>query len=72
MTVVPEIKNFFGMAPPEPLRIAQLLGLPPETATVGDPDEYTYMLVLHGRKEDGSTISAGIKSVKTTAEYFEK
>lgn len=26
--------------------------------------------VLHGRKEDGSTISVGTKSVKTTAEYF--
>lgn len=164
VTVVPEIKNFFGMTQPEPLRIAQLLGLPPEAASVGDPGEHTYMLemwvspqdlfrpcpdteiwdsacevgvagnpstldtimattgpnygmfmtypdwfsnqtsysysldsdpypwtrlgytydwgsnnpvglsefVLHGRKEDGSTISVGIKSVKTTAEYFEE
>ena len=164
VTVVPEIKNFFGMTQPEPLRIAQLLGLPPEAANEGDPGEYRYMLemwvspqdlfrpcpdteiwdtacgaefavnslmpdkirattgpdhgmfmtypdwfnnqtlysytfdsapypwtrlgytydwgsrnpvglsefVLHGRKEDGSTISVGIKSVKTTAEYFEK
>ena len=28
--------------------------------------------VLHGRKVDGSKISVGIKSVKTTAEYFTK
>lgn len=166
VTVVPEIKNFFGITRPESLRIAQLLGLPPEAATAGNPNEYTYMLemwvspkdlfrpcpdteisdtvcetdfptdsfrmldpnnrvrvtagpesgvfktysswftnqarysytmgsapypwtrlgytydwgssnhvgvsefVLHGRKEDGSTISVGIKSVKTTAEYF--
>jgi len=166
VTVVPEIKNFFGAAIPQPLRIAQLLGLPPTAATAGDPNEYKYMLelwvspqdlfrpcpdteisdttcetsfptdpfrmldpsntvratagpeygdfmvytswftnqahysytlgsspypwtrlgytydwgssnhvglsefVLHGRKEDGSTISVGIKSVKTTAEYF--
>ena len=26
--------------------------------------------VLHGRKEDGSGIAVGIKSVKTTVEYF--
>ena len=26
--------------------------------------------VLHGRKVVGSTISVGIKTVKTTAEYF--
>lgn len=166
VTVVPEMKNFFGLVRPEPLRIAQLLGLPPTAATVGDAGEYKYMLemwvspqdlfrpcpdteisdtvcetsfptdlfrmldlnnkvratvgpeygvfktysswfnnhtrysyttgsspypwtrlgytydwgssnhtglsefVLHGRKEDGSTISVGIKSVKTTAEYF--
>ncbi|NVN90305.1 MAG: hypothetical protein HXX11_06835 [Desulfuromonadales bacterium] len=30
MTVVPEIRNFFGISVPQPLRIAQLLGLPPE------------------------------------------
>lgn len=163
VTVVPEIKNFFGMTQPEPLRIAQLLGLPPEAASEGDPGEYKYMLemwvsphdlfrpcpdaeiwdcaceiefpldpsvmpdkvratsgpdygtfmtypdwfnnqdlysytidsdpypwtrlgytydwgstnpvglsefILHGSKEDGSTISVGIKSVKPTAEYF--
>ena len=167
VTVVPEIKNFFATTPPEPLRIAQLLGLPPEAAIAGNPTAYTYMLemwvsptdlfrpcpdteisdtvceigfpvdsfrtpaltnmvrategpdygvfmtypdwfnnrsryiytgsnpypwtrlgytydwgssnhvglsefVLHGRKVDGSTISVGIKSVKTTAEYFLK
>lgn len=168
VTVVPEIKNFFGMTQPEPLRIAQLLGLPPESAMVGNPKESKYMLemwvaqkdlfrpcpdteisdttceidfpadsfrtpdltnlvkatngpdygvfmtypawfanrthyiytlgsdpypwtrlgytydwgstnhvglsefVLHGAKVDGSTISVGIKSVKTTAEYFAK
>lgn len=167
VTVAPEIRNFFGVTRPEPLRIAQLLGLPPEYAVVGDPKEAKYMLemwvspsdlfrpcpdaeisdtvcetsfpldmfrlldlnntvrategsdygvfktysswfnnrtrniytsgsspypwtrlgytydwgssnhiglsefVLHGRKEDGSTISVGIKSVKTTAEYFQ-
>jgi len=166
VTVVPEIKNFFGPAQPESLRIAQLLGLPPTAATSGGTGEYKYMLemwvspqdlfrpcpdteisdtasetsfptdsfrmldpnnkvratvgpeygvfksysswftnqasysytmeaspypwtrlgytydwgssnhvglsefVLHGRKVDGSTISVGIKSVKTTAEYF--
>lgn len=166
VTVVPEIKKFFGPTVPQPLRIAQLLGLPPTAATAGDPNEYKYMLelwvspqdlfrpcpdteisdttceisfpidpsrmldpsntvratagpeygvfmvytswftnqasysytlgsspypwtrlgytydwgssnhvglsefVVHGRKQDGSTISVGIKSVKTTAEYF--
>lgn len=166
VTVVPEIRNFFGMIQPEPLRVAQLLGLPPEYALAGGPKEAKYMLelwvspqdlfrpcpdteisdtvcetsfpsdsfrmldlnntvrategpdygvfktysswfnnrtrnvyssgsspypwtrlgytydwgnsnhvglsefVLHGRKADGSTISVGIKSVKTTAEYF--
>jgi len=166
VTVVPEIKTFFGDTVPEPLRVAQLLGLPPEVAVKGDPREYKYMLemwvspqdlfrpcpdpevfdtacelsfptdplymhypndrimatagpdygvfmvytdwfthqanysynlnyspypwtrlgytydwgssnpvglsefVLHGRKVDGSTISVGINSVKTTAEYF--
>ncbi len=167
VTVVPEIRNFFGVTRPEPLRIAQLLGLPPEYAVAGDPKEAKYMLemwvspsdlfrpcpdaeisdtvcetsfpldmfrlldlnnkvrategsdygvfktysswfnnrtrniytsgsspypwtrlgytydwgsnnhiglsefVLHGRKEDGSTISVGIRSVRTTAEYFQ-
>lgn len=168
VTVVPEIKNFFGVTVPQPLRVAQLLGLPPEYAVAGDPKEAKYMLelwvspldlfrpcpdteisdtvcetsfpmdafrmlalnnkvrategaeygvfktysswfnnrtrnvytsgsspypwtrlgytydwgssnhaglsefVLHGRKDDGSSISVGIKSVKTTAEYFMK
>ncbi len=164
VTMVPEIKNFFRMNQPEPLRIAQLLGLPPEAGTVGDPDAYSYMLeiwvspqdlfrpcpdpeiwdsacgtellenqsmpdkiratagpdygmfmtypdwfnnqarysytldsspypwtrlgytydwgsnnpvglsefIVHGRKADGSTISVGIRSVKTTEEYFEE
>ncbi len=166
VTVVPEIKTFFGDTVPEPLRVAQLLGLPPEVAAEGGPREYKYMLemwvspqdlfrpcpdpeifdtacelsfptdplhmhdpkdkvmatagpdygifmiytdwftyqtnysynlndypypwtrlgytydwgssnpvglsefVLHGRKVDSSTISVGINSVKTTAEYF--
>lgn len=166
VTVAPEIKNFFGMTTPEPLRIAQLLGLPPEYAVKDNPSEAKYMLelwvspkdlfrpcpdteisdttcetafpadtfrmpdlnnkvrategaeygvfktysswfnnrtrniytmgsspfpwtrlgytydwgsanhtglsefVLHGRKVDGTTISVGIKSVRTTAEYF--
>lgn len=168
VTVVPEIRNYFGITVPQPLRIAQLLGLPPEYAVPGDPKEAKYMLelwvspqdlfrpcpdteisdtvcetsfpsdsfrmldlnnkvrategtdygvfktysswfnnrtrnvystgsspypwtrlgytydwgssnhtglsefVVHGRKMDGSTISVGIKSVKTTAEYFTK
>jgi hypothetical protein len=168
VTVVPEIKNFFGNFLPQPLRIAQLLGLPPEYAVKGNPSEAKYMLelwvspkdlfrpcpdteisdttcetgfpadmfrmldlsnkvrategtdygvfktysswfnnrtrniytmgsspypwtrlgytydwgssnhtglsefVLHARKENGSTISVGIKSVKSTAEYFAK
>jgi hypothetical protein len=166
VTVAPELKNFFGLTLPQPLRIAQLLGLPPEYAVQGDPSEAKYMLemwvspkdlfrpcpdteitdtacetgfpvdmfrmldlnnrvrategpedgvfktysswfnnrsrnvytmnsspypwtrlgytydwgssnhtglsefVLHGRKADGSKISVGIKSVKTTVEYF--
>lgn len=168
VTVVPEIKKFFATTPAEPLRIAQLLGLPPEAGTAGNSREYKYMLemwvspqdlfrpcpdteisdsaceisfpvdafrstnlgnmvaasagpkagvfmtypewfdnqtrysytagaspypwtrlgytydwgssqhvglsefVLHGKKVDGSTIAVGIKSVKTTAEYFAK
>ncbi len=168
VTLVPEIRNFFTVTAPEPLRIAQLLGLPPQAASAGDPKEYKYMMelwvapkdlfrpcpdteisdsaceidfpldafrsldlsnmvrvtagpnygvfmsypdwfdnqrrysytigsnpypwtrlgytydwggsnhvglsefVVHGRKVDGSTISVGIKSVKTTAEYFQK
>src|ERR1035437_6677138 len=39
VTVTPEIKNFFGIPLPQPLRIAQLLGLPPEYAIQGDPKE---------------------------------
>ena len=166
VTVVPELKNFFATGAPEPLRMAQLLGLPPEGAVAGNPKEYKYLLemwvspkdlfrpcpdteisdtvceigvpadafrtpvlsnlvrategpdygvfmtypdwfnnrtryvytlganpypwtrlgytydwgsshhtglsefVLHGRKVDGATISVGIKSVKTTAQYF--
>lgn len=46
VTVVPEIKNFFGATRPESLRIAQLLGLPPEAALKGNPKEYTYMLEM--------------------------
>lgn len=166
VTVVPEIKTFFGVTVPQPLRIAQLLGLPSEYAVQGSPSEAKYMLemwvspqdlfrpcpdteisdtvcetsfptdafrmldlnnkvrategkdygifktytswfnnrtrniytmgsspypwtrlgytydwgssnhvglsefVLHGRKADGTKISVGIRSVKTTAEYF--
>ncbi|MDD5333768.1 MAG: hypothetical protein PHS32_08475 [Rhodoferax sp.] len=166
VTVVPELKNFFAGKAPEPLRMAQLLGLPPEGALAGNPKGYKYLLemwvspldlfrpcpdteisdtvcelgfpadafrtpvlsnlvratdgpnygvfmtypdwfnnrtryvytmdanpypwtrlgytydwgssnhiglsefVLHGRKADGTTISVGIKSVKTTAQYF--
>jgi hypothetical protein len=168
VTVVPEMKNLFSGTAPQPLRIAQLLGLPPEYAASGNPKEAKYMLelwvspkdlfrpcpdteisdttcetgfpadifrmldlsnkvrategaeygvfksytswfnnrtrniytmgaspypwtrlgytydwgssnhvglsefVLHGRKADGAKISVGIRSVKTTAEYFMK
>jgi hypothetical protein len=37
VTVVPEIKNFFRGASPEPLRVAQLLGLPPGASYVAKP-----------------------------------
>lgn len=46
VTVVPEIKKFFGVTQPQPLRIAQLLGLPPEYATPGNPSEAKYMLEM--------------------------
>lgn len=46
VTVVPEIKQFFANIQPDPLRMAQLLGLPPEAAVEGDPGEYTYMLEM--------------------------
>jgi len=46
VTVVPEIRKFFGVNVPQPLRIAQLLGLPPEYATPGSPSEAKYMLEL--------------------------
>jgi hypothetical protein len=46
VTVAPEMKKFFAATPPEPLRIAQLLGLPPEAAMAGNPKEYKYMLEL--------------------------
>lgn len=45
-------QNFFGMTQPEPLRIAQLLGLPPEAASVGDPGEHTYMLEMWVSPQD--------------------
>lgn len=45
VTVVPEIKKALGTRP-EPLRIAQLLGLPPEAAAPGDANEYKYMVEL--------------------------
>jgi hypothetical protein len=46
VTVVPEIRNFFNLIVPEPLRIAQLLGLPPEYAIKGDSKEAKYMLEM--------------------------
>jgi hypothetical protein len=52
VTVVPEIRNYFGITPPQPIRIAQLLGLPPESATAGDPNEYKYMLELWVSPQD--------------------
>lgn len=45
VTVVPELKRMLG-ARPEPLRVAQALGLPPEAATPGAASEYKYMVEL--------------------------
>jgi hypothetical protein len=166
VTLVPQLRDFFANTTMQPLRLAQLMGMPPEAATPGHALERKYMLelwvapkdlfrpcpdteisdtvceldfpldafhtpnlanlvratagpdygtfmtypswfanqtrysytpgaspypwtrlgytydwgsnshvglsefVLHGRKVDGSTISVGIKSVKTTASYF--
>jgi hypothetical protein len=52
VTVVPEIKNYFGGAVPQPLRIAQLLGLPPEAAVAGGPNEYKYLLEMWVSPQD--------------------
>jgi len=46
VTMAPELKNFFSGTPPSSLRLAQLLGLPPEYATPGDPREAQYLLEL--------------------------
>ena len=46
VTVSPAIRNFFGISQPQPLRIAQLLGLPPEYAIKDDPREAKYMLEM--------------------------
>ncbi|ACD96092.1 hypothetical protein [Trichlorobacter lovleyi] len=46
VTVAPELKNYFGGTAPSALRIAQLLGLPPEYATPGNPKEALYFLEL--------------------------
>ena len=46
VTVVPEIKNWFIGTVPAPLRLAQLLGMPPEAATPGHANERKYMLEL--------------------------
>jgi hypothetical protein len=45
--VVPELRNFFGRITPQPLRIAQLLGLPP-----GDADRKAYMLEMYVAPQD--------------------
>lgn len=46
VTVAPELKNYFGGAVPSSMRLAQLLGLPPEYATPGDPKEAQYFLEM--------------------------
>ncbi len=46
VTVAPELKNFFGSVSPSPLRVAQLLGLPPEYADTGHPRQAQYVLEL--------------------------
>ena len=52
VTVVPEIKQFFAARAPEPLRIAQLLGLPPEAVMAGHSGEYKYMLEMWVAPQD--------------------
>lgn len=47
VTVAPELKEFFGNTTPRPLRIAQLLGLPP-----GDADRKAYMLEMYVSPRD--------------------
>jgi hypothetical protein len=47
VTVAPELKDYFGHAMPEPLRIAQLLGLPP-----GDAGRKAYMLEMYVSPRD--------------------
>ncbi|CAH2031159.1 hypothetical protein [Trichlorobacter ammonificans] len=46
VTVAPELKNFFKGTVPTPLRVAQLLGLPPDYAMPGNPKEARYVLEL--------------------------
>jgi hypothetical protein len=46
VTVAPELKNYFSGTSPSALRLAQLLGLPPEYATAGDAREAQYVLEL--------------------------
>ncbi len=46
VTVAPELKKYFSGTVPSSLRLAQLLGLPPEYATTGDPKEAQYLLEL--------------------------
>lgn len=46
VTVVPELKNYFIGTVPTAMRLAQLLGLPPEYATPGDPKEAQYFLEM--------------------------
>ncbi len=47
VTVAPELKEYFGNAMPEPMRIAQLLGLPP-----GDATRKAYMLEMFVSPQD--------------------
>lgn len=46
VTVVPELKAFFAGSAPQPMRVAQLLGLPPEAGTANHPNSYSYLLEL--------------------------
>ena len=50
--MAPEIRNYFGITVPQPLRFAQLLGLPPEYAVPGDPKEAKYMLEMWVSPQD--------------------
>lgn len=52
ITVVPELKDFFRGSSPQPMRVAQLMGLPPDYATPGNPNETKYVMEMWVRPAD--------------------